>query len=227
MRPTAHSFLTRLPVLAVAGCLVAPVAAAEPGAEYRLSVESATYRLTASEPLPSASQDLPAISPLLADKPYAALIHQAALEADIEPALVHAVIAVESGYNPAARSPKGALGLMQVMPDTALRYGIRNPAKSLSANLRAGTLYLKDLMQLFGNRLDLVLAAYNAGEHAVLRHGERIPPYRETRRYVPAVLARYSELREPPSPVAPPAVAPGIEYVPGTRLIQAVLLADR
>ncbi len=227
MRPPAHSFLTCLSVLAAAGCLIAPVAAAEPGAEYRLRIGAAAYRLVAAEAPAATSPGEPVIPPLLADKPYAALIHKAALEADIEPALVHAVIAVESGYNPAARSPKGALGLMQVMPDTALRYGIRNPEKSLSANLRAGTLYLKDLMQLFGNRLDLVLAAYNAGEHAVLRYGERIPPYRETRRYVPAVLARYSELRESPVPVEPPAVAPGIEYVPGTRLVPEIALAER
>ena len=231
LRPMARIFLTcyriLLSMLAVAGGLLAPaVVAAESGAEYRLRIMSAAYRLAdVAPPVPDAVLAIPA---LLADKPYAALIHKAALEADIEPALVHAVIAVESGYNPAARSPRGALGLMQVMPDTALRYGIRNPLKSLSANLRAGTLYLKDLMQLFGNRLELVLAAYNAGEQAVLRHGERIPPYRETRRYVPAVLAHYSALREPPAVEPPvPAAATGIDYAPGTRLTSAVLLTDR
>jgi soluble lytic murein transglycosylase-like protein len=102
---------------------------------------------------------------------------------------------------------------MQVMPDTALRYGVSDPGRTPEANLRAGTRYLKDLMRQFGNRLDLVLAAYNAGEKAVLRYGQRIPPYSETRHYVPAVLAKYQEWQEP-SPSKPTY----IEYLPGTRL---------
>ena len=154
--------------------------------------------------------------------PFAKLIEGAAREASLDPALVHAVISVESGYNPAARSPKGALGLMQVLPATALRYGIRNAARSPAANLRAGTLYLSDLMVMFDQRLELVLAAYNAGEAAVLRYGQRIPPFRETQHYVPAVLARYLEWREPPprvEKVIPPAPArTRITYMPGTLL---------
>jgi soluble lytic murein transglycosylase-like protein len=161
----------------------------------------------------------------LAAKPFAKLIEGAAHDASLEPALVHAVISVESGYNASARSPKGALGLMQVMPATALRYGINNAARSPAANVRAGTRYLKDLMGMFDQRLDLVLAAYNAGEGAVQRYGQRIPPYRETQHYVPAVLARYREWRDP-TPLATGApdilsVAPRrvrIEYMPGTLL---------
>ncbi len=149
------------------------------------------------------------------DKPYAALIQDAARGAALEPALVHAVIAIESGYNPSARSHKGAIGLMQLMPETALRYGVKDPAKSVSDNLKAGTLYLKDLMRLFNNQLELVLAAYNAGENAVLKHGGRIPPYRETQRYVPAVLSKYRELQETPQPAV---AAPRFAYLPGTRL---------
>mgnify|MGYP000665047944 CR=1 FL=1 len=132
----------------------------------------------------------------------------------LEPELVHALISVESGYQANAISEKGAIGLMQVLPETAQRYGIRDPAKSVRDNLKAGTLYLKDLMQMFNGRLELVLAAYNAGENVVLRYGMTIPPYPETQRYVPAVLAKYSEMR-------PPVVAPvdtRIEYLPGTRL---------
>jgi soluble lytic murein transglycosylase-like protein len=157
----------------------------------------------------------------LAGMPFAKLIEGAAREVALDPALVHAVIAVESGYNPTARSPKGALGLMQVMPATALRYGIRNAARSPVANLRAGTLYLSELMQLFDRKLELVLAAYNAGENAVIRYGQRIPPYRETREYVPAVLALYNEWREPVPLENPVAVAPTrvrIQYMPGTGL---------
>lgn len=147
---------------------------------------------------------------------FAKLIDEAARKAVLEPALVHAIIAVESAYNPAARSAKGAIGLMQVLPETALRYGVADPASSPEANLRAGTRYLRYLMELFGNRIDLVLAAYNAGENAVLRHGRRIPPFRETQQYVPAVLARYHALGGRVSPVAPAPVR--IRYMPGTAL---------
>jgi lysozyme len=185
--------------------------------EFSLSA-STTYRLNVSEPnslrLAGLTPAEPAIPPQLADKPYAALISSAARKAALDPALVHAVIFVESRYQAAARSPKGAIGLMQVLPETAARYGVADPAKSPEANVKAGTLYLQDLMQLFDGRLELALAAYNAGENAVLRYGHRVPPYPETQSYVPAVLARYREWREP-------VVTPGparIEYLPGTRL---------
>jgi soluble lytic murein transglycosylase-like protein len=185
--------------------------------EFSLSA-STSYRLNIAEPqslrLPGQAPAEPAIPPQLADKPYAVLISSAARKAALDPALVHAVIFVESRYQAAARSPKGAIGLMQVLPETAARYGVADPAKSPEANVKAGTLYLQDLMQLFDGRLELALAAYNAGENAVLRHGHRVPPYPETQSYVPAVLARYREWREP-------VVTPGparIEYLPGTRL---------
>ena len=161
----------------------------------------------------------PPVPAQLADKPFTDLIQSAAREAALDPALVHALIYVESRYNPAARSPKGAVGLMQVLPETATRYGVADPARSLEANLRAGTRYLSDLLQIFDSRLDLALAAYNAGENAVQRHGLRIPPYAETQAYVPAVLAKYREWQEPPRPAPAPAPAPGrvrIQYLPGT-----------
>lgn len=116
----------------------------------------------------------------------------------------------------------GAIGLMQVLPGTAARHGVSDPGGSPEANLRAGTRYLSYLMRLFHDRIDLVLAAYNAGENAVLRYGLRIPPFRETQRYVPAVLARYHEWREPAPQVSPdPPVAnvpDRIRYLVGTRL---------
>jgi soluble lytic murein transglycosylase-like protein len=193
-------------------------------AAYRLA-PGVTVRPGAPEPT-QPTAPLPrrefTVSPRLAGMPFAKLIEGAAREASLDPALVHAVIAVESAYNPAARSPKGALGLMQVLPATALRYGIHNAAHSPAANLRAGTRYLSDLMALFDDRLELVLAAYNAGEGAVLRYGERIPPFRETQQYVPAVLARYLEWREPPPaiesviPAAPARTR--VTYMPGTLL---------
>jgi soluble lytic murein transglycosylase-like protein len=105
------------------------------------------------------------------------------------------VISAESGYNPFARSRKGATGLMQLMPETARRYGARNlldPAQ----NIHAGARYLRDLMDLFDDDLHLVLAAYNAGENAVLRAGMQIPPYSETMTYVPRVITYYRQYRK-------------------------------
>jgi soluble lytic murein transglycosylase-like protein len=196
-------------------------------AAYRLSAEeSEALRLTKPYvPAPELPKESTTAAIPLADKPFAVQIRNAARNASLDPALVHAVIFVESGYNPAARSPKGAIGLMQVLPATALRYGITNPGKSLEANLVAGTRYLSDLMLQFGNRLELVLAAYNAGENAVLRYGGRIPPYRETQLYVPAVLAKYREWQDPSS-IAEitnegTSDIPGRlykQYAPGTRL---------
>ena len=225
---TPSGALKSLMLIALA-CVASFSFAAESGAgassEYRLSIEkSAAFRVTAKEPEVPALEPRKetAVAPRFADRPFAKLIDVAARDAALDPALVHAVISVESGYNPAARSPKGALGLMQVLPATALRYGIRNAARSPAANLRAGTLYLSDLMVMFDQRLELVLAAYNAGEAAVLRYGQRIPPFRETQHYVPAVLARYLEWREPPlriEKVIPPAPArTRITYMPGTLL---------
>lgn len=109
----------------------------------------------------------------------------------IDPALVYAVIRAESNYNPVAVSSKGARGLMQLMPETARHYGVSdvfNPEQ----NIRAGVRHLAMLMGRFGNDLRLVLAAYNAGEGAVIAHGYTVPPFRETRQYVPRVLEYYS-----------------------------------
>jgi soluble lytic murein transglycosylase-like protein len=175
---------------------------------YRLTLEDpASFRLNRAD-LDQVGRRLPAG---LAGKPYALQIERAARRAAIDPVLVHAVIAVESGYDASARSPKGALGLMQVMPQTALRYGVRDPARSADSNLGVGTRYLSDLLTLFEGNLELALAAYNAGERAVIRHGDRIPPYRETQRYVEAVSQTYRRLRFG-SPAA------RAEYLRGTRL---------
>jgi len=123
---------------------------------------------------------------------FSPLVEQAAREHQIDQALLHAVITVESGYDPQAVSHRGAVGLMQLMPQTARRYGVRNmydPAQ----NIQGGARYLRDLMGKFNNDLTLALAAYNAGEDAIVQHGNRIPPYRETRSYVPRVLDYYRQ----------------------------------
>ncbi len=125
---------------------------------------------------------------------YSRHIFDAAKLTKLEPALLHAVISAESGYNPLARSRKGAAGLMQLMPDTAKRYGVKNrldPAQSIHGGAR----YLRDLVRMFNNDLQLAVAAYNAGENAVVRHGNRIPPYSETMTYVPRVMSYYKKYR--------------------------------
>lgn len=119
------------------------------------------------------------------------LIEQTARRHQLEPALLHAVITVESGYHASAASPKGAQGLMQLMPDTAARFGVSaETVLEPRANLDAGARYLAFLLGLFDRRLDLALAAYNAGEGVVQRLG-RIPPYEETEQYVKAVRGLY------------------------------------
>jgi soluble lytic murein transglycosylase-like protein len=118
----------------------------------------------------------------------------AAQETKVDPALIHAVISVESGYNPSARSHAGAVGLMQLMPQTAKRYGVTDRLDP-EQNIRGGARYLRDLKVMFGNNLHLVIAAYNAGEEAVMKYGRRIPPYRETMAYVPKVMGHYKQLQ--------------------------------
>ena len=112
----------------------------------------------------------------------------------MDPLLVRAVIRVESNFDPKAVSPKGAAGLMQLMPETAMRYGVDNrfdPAQNVDGGVR----YLRDLMAMFDGNLSLALAAYNAGEGAVVKYGRRIPPYPETQQYVVGVRSFYNQLR--------------------------------
>lgn len=122
------------------------------------------------------------------------LIARVATASQLRPALVHAVVRAESAYLSDAVSPKGAVGLMQLMPATAERYGVTdrsNPAQ----NLRGGTEYLRDLLEMFDNDLQLALAAYNAGENAVIRYGNKIPPYKETQGYVRKVIRFYNDMK--------------------------------
>ena len=123
---------------------------------------------------------------------YARHIQAAARANNVEAALIRAVISVESGYNPSAKSKKGAVGLMQLMPATAKRYKVKN-RRDPEQNIHGGAQYLRDLLRMFNNSLHLTLAAYNAGEQAVMKYGNRIPPYRETLAYVPKVMKFYKQ----------------------------------
>lgn len=172
---------------------------------------------TSLDPLPAdpaarAAQEALARTPLyrrVVDHPnvrrYAVLIERQARAGALDPALVKAVIAVESGFEPAAVSPKGALGLMQVLPETGARYGLVDDRRSTvvqklldpAINVRIGARYLHDLLAMFDDDLALALAAYNAGEQAVRQAGNRIPPFAETRDYVDLVR-QFQALYQPP-----------------------------
>lgn len=139
-------------------------------------------------------------------------LREAARANGVEYELLKAVVATESGFDPHAVSPKGAVGLMQLMPETAQRFGVRAREGSSLArrltdprtNLQAGARYLAWLMKRFDGQMDLVLAAYNAGEGAVLRHGRQVPPYRETMNYVRTVTELRQLLQPPRATRQPP-----------------------
>jgi soluble lytic murein transglycosylase-like protein len=109
----------------------------------------------------------------------------------VDPYLIYCTMSQESSFNTGATSPKGAMGLMQLMPGTAARYGVTNPY-DVAQSIMGGTRYLKDLLRMFNGRVDLALAGYNAGEGAVMKFGNTIPPYNETRNYVRLILKRYN-----------------------------------
>ena len=140
---------------------------------------------------PSSSYSAKVFMPSQEDiRKYANIIQTASKAYGVEPSLVHAVISAESAYNQYAVSRTGAMGLMQLMPDTARRYGVQNMMDP-TENIHGGVRYLADLLTMFKGRVDLAVAAYNAGENAVIRYGHTIPPYAETRHYVPRVLGFY------------------------------------
>jgi soluble lytic murein transglycosylase-like protein len=137
------------------------------------------------------------------------LIAQHAQSNGVRAELVRAVMQVESAFNQYARSPKGALGLMQLMPATIRQFGVRNPFNP-AENIRAGVAYLRQLLDRYGNDEQLALAAYNAGPAAVDKHGTTVPPYRETRNYVSKIGK----------------IAGRTEPVAGTRLYRTVDIVD-
>lgn len=155
------------------------------------------------------------------------ILQDASSDHNIDYELLQALIATESGFNATAVSPKGAIGLMQLMPDTARRYGVDSDRhgpleRKLTdprINIRAGVRYLRDLINMFPGELELALAAYNAGEGAVMRAGNRIPNYKETQNYVKNVMALYAGLKPPPPP--PAAVTPESRY-PHSRVRPAI-----
>lgn len=176
---------------------------------FRLEIQRSEYRIVSGASSPKVKSG--------AAEGLSPMIERHAAARGLDPALVHAVIKTESAYRPEAVSPKGAVGLMQVMPATGRRFGVSDLDRPES-NLKAGTTYLRHLLDRFDN-VSLALAAYNAGEGAVRRFGNAIPPYPETRGYVQEVLRSYGKVvQENPVPRV---------YVEGVRLIDGDLASYR
>lgn len=205
--------LSRLPALMLGGLLLSVGLTAQ--ADIYRSIDPVTGTVTFTnirpqgggfetvmrdpvQPAPPSEAGIPATRPGTGVRrtgaEFAGHIEDAARAYGVEPALIRAVISAESGHNPYARSRAGALGLMQLMPDTAIRYGVTNRLDPVQ-NIHGGARYLRDLLRMFNNDLPLAIAAYNAGEEAVMRHGRRIPPFRETIQYVPRVMKYYQQYR--------------------------------
>ena len=150
---------------------------------------------------------------------YDTLIAEHAKQHALNPDFVRAVIQAESAFNPYARSPKGAMGLMQLMPSTAAEYRVLN-AYNPAENIRAGVAYLKSLLTRFNDDVSLALAAYNAGPKAVEKYGNTVPPYKETRNYVSRIRANSG----PTAPVhtGPAPIVRTVQIVDGREVIKYV-----
>ena len=199
------SSLHRIAGLVVIACCATPLHAREAVFAYRdgddallLTNLQETGRTALFTVAIYAEDDAPtrlrSVGPRMAPPDVARLVDAVAPAAGLEPRLLLAVISAESGFRARAVSPKGAQGLMQLMPATARRLGVSDPFDP-EQNVRGGARYLVELLRMFNDDLRLALAAYNAGENAVLRAGRAIPPYPETQQYVARVMERYQALR--------------------------------
>ena len=170
--------------------------------EKALADARAKVEQVASE-IAAANKPAPGIAPISelasSDRPWStgnskidSLIRYYGSQHGVDPYLIYCLMSQESSFSSGATSPKGAQGLMQLMPGTAARYGVTNPY-DVAQSIQGGTRYLKDLLKMFNGRVDLALAGYNAGEGAVMKYGNSVPPYSETRNYVRLILQRYGK----------------------------------
>ena len=166
------------------------------GDKYRLHIQGGFADVPVDEIAAIEPEEIfePNTAPLSEKTPFQKLIVAAAARYNLDPDLIHSVIAIESNFNPKAISPKNARGLMQLMPLTAQRLGVQdsfNPEQ----NIEGGTHYLSDLLRKYKNNLTLALAAYNAGPDTVDKYGHRVPPYLETMKYVQRITKTYAKLK--------------------------------
>jgi hypothetical protein len=199
---------------------ILPISGAEPSAKPVKSVvraDSRSGKLVRVVLAPQTNSVTP--SPALAST-----VDRIASEQALPAELIHSVIQTESNYNPFAISPKGALGIMQLVPETARRFGVSN-AFNAEENIQGGAKYLKYLLDLYHGDYPLALAAYNAGEGAVARHGG-VPPYPETRNYINTVLSRksaYASTKGAAQPAVPSKAAENVappEYNPIRQIVE-------
>jgi soluble lytic murein transglycosylase-like protein len=166
-------------------------------ADARAKVEEARTQIAAAnQPSPLAPST--SVNPVLSDVAWSTgnnkidnLVRFYGNKYGVDPYLIFCLMHQESRFTNSATSPKGAQGLMQLMPGTAARYGVTNPY-DVGQSIMGGTRYLKALLKMFNGRVDLALAGYNAGEGAVIKYGYAVPPYSETRNYVRLITARYA-----------------------------------
>ncbi len=173
-------------------------------ADARVKVEEVAKQIAeANKPAPALTANDGSLSLIAANQIWSTgngrvdgLISYYGNQYGVDPYLIYCLMSQESKFTSSATSPKGAQGLMQLMPGTAARYGVTNPY-DVGQNIKGGTRYLKDLLKMFNGRVDLALAGYNAGENAVIKHGYTVPPYDETRNYVRLIIKRYGRITTP------------------------------
>jgi soluble lytic murein transglycosylase-like protein len=166
------------------------------GRSYRLHLRGGVAEVPVQDIVAIEPEEIftPSTEPLSEKTPFQRLIHDAAARYNLDPTLIHSVIAIESNFDPKAVSPKNARGLMQLMPRTAELMGVKDSFDP-GQNIDGGAHYLSDLLKKYRNDLTLALAAYNAGPDSVDKYGRRVPPYLETMKYVQRIAKTYAKLK--------------------------------
>jgi soluble lytic murein transglycosylase-like protein len=166
------------------------------GDRYRLHVQGGVAEVPVKDIVAIEPEEIftPSTEPLSEKTPFQKLIRDAAARYNLDPTLIHSVIAIESNFDPKAVSRKNARGLMQLMPRTAELMGVKDSFDP-GQNIDGGAHYLSDMLKKYGNNVTLALAAYNAGPDSVDKYGRRVPPYLETMKYVQRIAKTYAKLK--------------------------------